>query len=64
MRSRTTLCLFGAALLLRGISKSQDKQVCQGECRFLAILQREKDLLCKSQNFQISYADFAKQPLL
>ncbi len=30
--------------MLRGISKSQDKQVCQGECRFLGILQREKDL--------------------
>jgi hypothetical protein len=29
---------------LCGISKSQDKQVCQGECRFLGILQREKDL--------------------
>ena len=35
-----------------------------GECRFLGILLTEKDLLCKSQNFQVSYADFAKQPLL
>ncbi len=31
-----------------GTSKSQDKQVCQGKCRYLDILRCEEDLLCKS----------------
>jgi hypothetical protein len=43
-RVKNLFFTLASMIPLRGISKSQDKQVCQGECRFLGILQREKDL--------------------